>query len=524
MSESTNDSPSLASQIGKATAVIMILSMADKILAVGKEMLTAQRFGVSASLDVFNVTQAFPGILMLFFSGALVSAFIPLYLEWRNRCSPQEADSHAAWLIFLTTAFFAVLALICFFLSPIIIQIIGYGFAPAEKQLGVVMGRLLSLLILIDGAGILFRGILHARKMFLHLSVAPIFLNLMIIFFLYFDMGLDIYVLVWGFLIGTLLKTIYMGIALRHEGFTFRTPIPFDWQKVSTLWYLALPLLGSELIANSNLMIDQVMATQLPAGSVSTLRYAFRINDLPIQVVIAAISRAIFPFISEEFSAGRRDNLQNIFKYSLIFLGFLTIPITCLMVLFSQDIVTLLLKRGAFDLDAARQTAQTLVCFSVGLFFYAYTFINGTFFIALQKPKVLLYMGIVSVFLNVLLNFLFMHFFGVQGIALSTSATMGIISIWFMFLLKKNLGITSLSQTLYSFSRLILAAAGMLGTALIIVYLFELASISRLISAPVAAGAGSLCYLGIIWAFRTPDLDTCITVITKKINPWRKAR
>ncbi|MBA4395868.1 MAG: murein biosynthesis integral membrane protein MurJ [Syntrophus sp. (in: bacteria)] len=518
-----SDSRSLANQIGRAAAVIMFLSVADKILAVVKEMLTAHRFGVSAALDVFNVTQAFPGILMLFISGVMVSAFVPLYLEWRNG-SAAEADSHATRLIVLTTAFFALLSLLCLSLSPIIIQLIGYGFGPKEKQLGIMMGRLLALLILLEGAGIVFRGILHARKMFFHLSVAPIFLNLTIIFFLYFDMGLDIYILVWGFLIGTLLKTIYMGVALRHEGFPFRTPIPFDWGKVNALWYLMLPLLGSELIANSNLLIDHVMATQLPTGSVSTLRYAFRLNSLPVQVVIAAISIAIFPFISEEFAAGRRDNLQNIFKYSLIFLGFVTIPITCLVVLFSEDIVILLLKRGAFDLDAAKQTAKTLVCYSLGLFFYAYTFINGTFFIALKKPKVLLYMGVVSIFLNVLLNFLFMHFFGVQGIALSTSATMGIISIWFMFLLKKNLGITSLSQTFSSFSRLMLAAAGMLGTALIILHLFEFASISRLISVAVAAGASSLCYLGIIWAFRTPDLDTCIAVLTNKIKLWRKTR
>ncbi|MFH1156905.1 MAG: lipid II flippase MurJ, partial [Pseudomonadota bacterium] len=208
------ETTSLAGQIGRASLVVMIWSMVDKILAIGKEMLTAQRFGVSVALDVFNVAQAFPGFLVLFFSGVLLSAFVPLYLEWRNRCSSQEADSQATWLIFLTTAFFAVLALICFSLSPVIIQLTGYGFGPKEKQLGIMMERLLSLLVFIDGAGILFRGILQARKMFLHLYVAPIFVNITIIFLLYYDTGLDIYVLVWGFLIGTLLKTIYMGVAL----------------------------------------------------------------------------------------------------------------------------------------------------------------------------------------------------------------------------------------------------------------------------------------------------------------------
>jgi putative peptidoglycan lipid II flippase len=184
------------------------------------------------------------------------------------------------------------------------------------------------------------------------------------------------------------------------------------------------------------------------------------------------------------------------------------------MVLFSEDLVILLLQRGAFDLEAARQTSQTLVCYSLGLFFYAYTFINGTFFAALKNTKMLLYMGIVSIFLNVLLNFLFMHFLGVKGIALSTSVTMGIISIWFIFLLKKHLGIANLSETFSSFYRLLLAAAGMLGTGWIVVTL--------LISVPGAATAASLCYLGVIWVFRTKDLNTCITVMTDRFAIWKK--
>jgi putative peptidoglycan lipid II flippase len=511
----------MASQIGRASAIIMVWSLVDKALAIGKEMLTAHRFGVSASLDVFNVAYSFPGIVVLLFSGALISAFVPLYLEWRNR-SCHEADSHAMWLFYLTILFFALLTLICFIFAPEIIHVFGYGFNHEDKQLGVIMERILILLIFIDGSGILFRGILLARKLFFHLYIAPIFVNIMIIVFLFYDMGPNIYVLVWGFLIGTLMKTLYMGIALRREGFLYATPLPFDRQKMKMFWLLAIPMLGSELIANSNLMVDQVMATQLPAGSVSTLRYAFRINDFPVQVVIAAISKAIFPFISEEAAAGRHANLQNIFKYTLIFLGFLTIPITCLMVLFSEDLVILLLKRGAFDLEAARQTGQTLVCYSLGLFFYAYTFINGTFFAALKKTKTLLYMGIVSVFLNVLFNFLFMHFFGVKGIAISTSVTMGTISIWFIFLLKRHLGITSLSQTFSSLTRVILAAVCMLGAGIIVLKLFEMTAISRLIFVPVTAVVASLFYLGVIYVFRTEDLNTCLNVLINKIQMQRK--
>jgi putative peptidoglycan lipid II flippase len=511
-----SESASLAGQIGKASVVIIIWAMVDKILAIGKEVLTAQRFGVSAELDVFNLAYSFPGIIVLF-SSVLAAALVPLYLEWRTRSS-READSQATWLIYGTTLLFAALALICFVFTPEIIRLIGYGFQPWEKQLAVSMERLLILLIIIDGAGILFRGILHAKKLFSHLYIAPLFVNITIIFLLFFDMGLDIYLLVWGFLIGTLMKTVYMGIALYRKGFHYGTPLPFDRQKMKTFWLLAIPMLGNALIANSNMMVDQVMATQLPAGSISTLRYALRINDFPVQVVITAISAAIFPFISEEAAAGNNENLKGIFKYALIFVGFITIPITCLVVLFSEDLVILLLKRGAFDMEAARQTAQTLVCYSLGLFFYAYAFVNGSFFAALQNTKALFYMGIASLLLNVFFNFVFMHLIGVKGIALSTSVTMFIISLYFIHLLQRRLAISNLSEIFSSFFRMILAAACMLGTGFLCLRLFQMGSTERWIYLPITLTLVCISYLAVVWVFRTDDLNACWDALARLLR------
>ena len=88
-----SESPSLVGRIGRASAMIMIWSMVDKVLAIGKEVLTAHLFGVSASLDVFNLAYSFPGTIILLFSATLAPAFVPLYLEWRNRSS-HEADFH----------------------------------------------------------------------------------------------------------------------------------------------------------------------------------------------------------------------------------------------------------------------------------------------------------------------------------------------------------------------------------------------------------------------------------------------
>lgn len=444
-------------QIGKAGIILLLSTLGDKVLAVVKEMVTADRFGISSSLDVFNIAYAFPSIVVLFSSAAIISAFVPLYIEWSRLYPGQEADGRARALLLLTTGVFCLLAAAASILSPWIFPLFGRGFGPQDTSLGIALQRWLALLMLLDGAGTLLSGLLLARKKFVALNTAPIFINLSIIGFLMLREHFGIYALVWGFLTGTLCKVFYLGCLLRMSGFQLFSKPLFDPTAIRNFVVLSLPLLGSELIANMNLLVDQVMATQLPPGSVSTLRYAYRMNDLPIQLVVLALSKAIFPFISKKAIENDLEGLRDVYGRCLEFLAFLTLPIICLMTLFSQEFVSLLLQRGAFDENAAKLTSDTLRCYSYGLFFYGYTFVNGAFFSALRKTSSLFYMGCLSVLLNFCFNVLLMRFMGVQGIALSTTITLALVSSGFLVLLKTRLQFPSVTA-LFKGPRLMLTA------------------------------------------------------------------
>ncbi|MGD9609159.1 MAG: hypothetical protein AB7U59_07105 [Desulfovibrionaceae bacterium] len=50
----------------------------------------AARYGVSADLAVFNLAYALPGLLGLLLDGAVIAAFVPLYVDWRRNKSPDE--------------------------------------------------------------------------------------------------------------------------------------------------------------------------------------------------------------------------------------------------------------------------------------------------------------------------------------------------------------------------------------------------------------------------------------------------
>ncbi|MHC1742411.1 MAG: murein biosynthesis integral membrane protein MurJ [Syntrophobacteraceae bacterium] len=506
------------SQISRATAIIVGLTLVDKVLAVGKEMLMAQRFGVSEELDAFNIALAFPGVVTLFLSGAIVSALVPLYLEWTTSHSPEEASTRAVRLFYALTLFFSIAALAACVASPALIGIMGYGFDPEVRSLAVSLQRLLTLLIVLDGAGTILRGLLQAQKSFFGLSAAPIFVNCLIILMLVLGKELGIGALVWGTLAGTLCKTAYMLVLLVRQGVRF---VPMGLPTRETLkpfLFLAIPLLGSELMSNSNLLVDQAMATQLAAGSVSTLRYAYRINDLPVQVVIIAISRSIFPFVAEQSLADDRSPLRQLFKHSVIVLAFLTFPLICFTVLFSEEIVGFLLQRGAFVREATRETAGTLACFSCGLFFYAYTFVNGTFFSAMRDTRTLFLMGCLSVLLNVALNLLFIRWIGVKGIALSTTVTLGILSVLFVTLLTHRLQFTDHGDLCRSLLRLALASTTIVVVGVALKQVSLRFDVPLLLSLPASVVILAVTYLATVRAASSPDIASSLSLL---ISPDR---
>ena len=503
-----------AVDIARASTIIIALTVADKLLAIAKEMVIAHRFGIAADLDVFNIAYAFPGILLLICAGALVQAFIPQYHEWQKTLSPEKADARALGLLWAAMLFFMLLTAVFFLLGPQVFSLIGYGFDAEQQVLGARLERLLVLLITIDGGGAVLAALLQAKKRFAHLQTAPLLINVVsIIVLLAFSQNLGIDALVWGLLIGTLCKTLYMAAALRSSGFSFSARLLPRPGELIGFALLALPLLGSALMANTNLMVDQVMASSLSAGSVSSLRYAFRIYDMPVQIVILAFTKALFPFISERAATGDHEGLRHYFRQSIILICLLAFPATAGALVLARDLVGILFQRGAFDAAASEQTAQILILFCLGLFFSAYCFVNAVFFSSLKKNMTMLYMGILSVTLNIGLNCLFMRFFDVQGIAASTTVTAGIVSCLFMYLLKRQLGIADFSRVyanmrIIGFASLAMLAAGWAARA----FLGSLA-IALLPGFCAAAAVMACVFCACLLLFRTAELEGYLTLV-----------
>ena len=495
----------------------MILVFIDKILALLKEIVLAGQFGISASMDVFNVALAVPGITILMFSGTFISAFVPIYIGWSTNRSRSDADAKSCNLFLLVTLGFTVISLVGYPASPFLFSLAGYGFNAESRQLGATLEGLLMLMLWFDGAGIVLAGILHARKQFIPLYAAPLCVNLAVIGAVTLAAPMGIHAMVWGTVLGTLAKTLVMLFFLLRHGFFAR----FEWllagEDLRALMVVGGPLFVGQLIANSNLLVDQVMAGGLSPGSVSSLRYAFRINDLPIQLLVLSLSRTIFPYISEMAAEKDYSGLRQVFSYSIIILAFLTFPITCFAFLFAEDAVRLILQRGAFDPVATKRTGEILICYSSGLFFSAYAFVNSAFFSAMKDTLPLLRLGLLSILLNIGLNFLFMKFMGVNGIALSTTAGNMIVSGAFAYMLQKRLGFQGVAALLVNVSRLFAAALSVFVLGLAMDRWVGTVHARNWVSVCLSVAVLSASYMVFVLLFRTPEIESCLSFLRERI-------
>ena len=182
-----------------------------------------------------------------------------------------------------------------------------------------------------------------------------------------------------------------------------------------------LPMVAGGFLMSSTTLVDQSMAAMLPPGSVSALSYGSKIVALMLGIGSLALSTAIFPYFSRVVAANDWTGMRHTLKtYSGLVLV-VTVPITLILICFSESIVRLLFERGAFTEGDTYLVSQIQMLYSYQVPFYVLGVIIVRLISSLKANALLMWGAVISFFLNVILNYVLMQRLGVSGIALSTS-------------------------------------------------------------------------------------------------------
>ena len=494
-------------RIARAATLVMALFVVSRALGLVREMVIGAQFGASADLDAYLAAFRLPDLLFtLVAGGALASAFIPTFSERLANDDTSGAWNLASKVANLLVLSLTGLAILAGIFAPWLVEhIIAPGFSPEQQALTVSLMRWMLVSTVIFGLSGLVMGILNAYQHFLLPALAPVFYNLAIILAaLFLAPSMGIMALAVGVVAGSILHLLVQVPGLVHFHARWTASISLADAGVREVLRLMGPRVLGLAVVQINFMVNVFLASNLIAGSISALNYAWLIMLLPQGIFAQAIATAAFPTFATQAAKGERKAMQDTLGGILALLLFLTIPASVLLFQLRYPIISLLLERGAFDAQATSMTAYALAFFSIGLVGHAVVEITARGFYALKDTITPVTVGIAAMIVNVLLSLLLIGPLAHGGLALANSTATLIEMVVLLWLLRGKLGGWQESMVGRSLLKTVAASAVMAVVVAVLLQIMD--GWSQPVQAVLIGGIAVVVYVVAAWLLRSPEV------------------
>lgn len=418
----------------RALASISILTGVSRIAGFARDSLTAALLGAGPVADAFFVALKLPNFFRrICAEGAFSVAFVPLYTEKLvGPGNAQEADAFAGRaLVFMLLGVggFTLLALAA---MPLIVALIAPGFGADNGQydLAVLLSRITFPYLLLMSLAALLGGALNARGRYAPFALAPALFNLTLIGALLIghdgltqgQEGIS-YALSIGVAVAGVLQLAFLAVCAWFAGMRIKVSWPRWDGDMRRLLILMGPGVFGAAVMQVNLLVDTIIASLLPSGSISHLYYADRLQQLPLGTIGIALATALLPMLSRAVTQGDALKTQSLFARSLTLCFALGLPAALGLLLLAPQIINALFGYGAFRQADVAACALVLQAYALGMPAYVATKVYASFCWARQDTLTPVKAAAVGATLNILLCFIFIFGFdyGVAAIALSTS-------------------------------------------------------------------------------------------------------
>jgi putative peptidoglycan lipid II flippase len=413
-----------------AAALVAAATATSRVVGLVREMLTGYYYGTGGDISTWASVAVFPNLIRALLADAAISAaFVPVFMQLLVKGERERADRLASALLTLVAIVIGALVLILVGIAPLLIKLIYPKMAADQSlfDLAVLMTRaVMPTVVLLCVAGVII-GILYSFERFTMPAVISIVWNAVIIAFLVLlAPHWGIHALVWGTVVGTVAELGLLLIPMRGLDYRYRFTLDFkDPFLRRTLW-LMLPVTITLGILNFNSLIDTVFAWFVNKQAASQIYYAFRVYQLPQGVFAIAIGTVLFPSMSRFAATGDLARFRDTLATGTRQILFVTIPFATWFIVMPDAFVRLIYQHGVFHGSSTAAVSGALLFFSIGMAFANGNIIMNRGFQSLQKPWLPLWVSLINLALNALLDLALYKPLGVNGICLSTS----IVATW----------------------------------------------------------------------------------------------
>jgi putative peptidoglycan lipid II flippase len=389
-------------------------TMASRVFGFVRDILIAAFLGAGPVADAFFLANRLPNLFRrLFGEGAFNAAFVPGFAGILAAEGPLAARLFAQEAMAVMAFWLFGLTILAELFMPQIMGLYAYGFTddPEKFALVVELARIMFPYMPLICLTALLSGVLNGLDRFAAAAAAPVLYNVVSIGFMLALPGFVPtigHALAWGVSASGVAQIALLYWAVGRAGMTLRVPRPRLTAQMRTLFRRMAPgVLGSGVI-QLNLAVDAFIAGLLPAGTVSVLYYADRVNQLPLGVIGVAVGTALLPTLSRQVRGGQPEEAIGTLNRAIEVALMLTLPAALALLVSALPIISVLFGRGAFSAEDALRASQSLAGYAIGLPAFVLVKVLVPGFFARGDTKTPVWTGTLAVALNLGLNFALM--------------------------------------------------------------------------------------------------------------------
>ncbi|KAB3529701.1 murein biosynthesis integral membrane protein MurJ [Alkaliphilus serpentinus] len=501
----------------KATLIIIILTIVSKLFGFSRDVVLSYFYGASNISDVYLIAYTIPGIIFSFIGTGIATSFIPLYSDIDRRNGTRRADLFTNNLIIVLLILCGIFVFIGYYFSYPIVRAFAMGFDNTTLELAVKFTRITVFGIFISVVIHIFTSYLNLKNNFHIPALVGIPNNIILIISIWLSVKLNIILLPIGVVVSLLAQLFLVLIYVNKNGFKFNLQLDIKDENLRKLVYLALPVVIGVSVNQINVLVDRTIASALVVGGISALNYANRLNAFIQGIFVMSIATVMYPLISKMVVDNNIKGLKKALSDAITGINLIVLPVTIGSMTFTNQVISLLFGRGAFDSQAIILTSSALFFYSLGMVGFGLREILSRAFYSMQDTKTPMINAAIGMVLNIILNIVLSRYLGIGGLALATSIAAIFTTALLFISLRKKIGPFGMKQISISFLKILIASL-LMGVLAKLSFNYLTSTLSQNLSLLTAIGVGAVSYFGIIYFMKIEDVDVMIGAIRRKLG------
>jgi putative peptidoglycan lipid II flippase len=352
----------------RGALILSVLTLGYFIMGQLRNRVLATSFGLGTELDVYNLAFRIPEVALdVLVAAGLTAPFVPIFSSLR-RSDPVAANDFGRTVLTAAVVVLALAMAVLALFAPAIADVVAGDLDASARALYVDLFRINCVGQILFAASITLGEVLIAHRRFFFYALAPILYTTgIVVGTLLGRDALGIYAPAIGAVGGAALHLGVRAWGTSRTDFRVRPRLHIRTRAFREFVRLMLPRMLSYPIDPITLTYFGVLALSFGVGNASALAFADDYRVVPVSLIAAQFSLAVFPALSAAFASGDRRLFRSILIRNVLTIGILTLGAAVAVAVLAPIGIDILLGGGEFGAEDVATTAGLLAAFAISI-------------------------------------------------------------------------------------------------------------------------------------------------------------